>query len=213
MIKKLGHIAKPADKDKVTTKKVTEQVAEQVNTDSQLKVASDSIKNKYSLFAGDEVQPCLKLPPAAHFEEAKTIDEEKDVVLKDEVQIKQRSPLTILSEDEGYLLEDEQPVDEVGLRVEACEEFLSSECKTAKPKKKKRTAVPYRRPKTRPTNKLRWNMKKLLNPKLNARQEAVVIDSSSSEEAKIDKQGSKSKRKSMVKSSSSSQSKKTKISQ
>ena len=56
-------------------------------------------------------------------------------------------------------------------------------------------------------------MKKLLNPKLNARQEAVVIDSSSSEEAKIDKRGSKSKRKSMVKSSSSSQSEKTKISQ
>ena len=55
-------------------------------------------------------------------------------------------------------------------------------------------------------------MKRLLNPKLNARQEAVVIDSSSSEEAEIDKQGSKSKRKSMVKSSSSSQSEKTKIS-
>ena len=56
-------------------------------------------------------------------------------------------------------------------------------------------------------------MKKLLNPKLNARQEAVVIDSSSNEEAEIVKQGTKSKRKSMVKSSSSSQSEKTKISQ
>ena len=155
----------------------------------------------------------MKLPPAAHSEETKTIDEEKEVVLEDEVQIKQRIPPTILSEDEGYLLEDGQPIGEVGLRVEACGEFLSSECKTAKPKKKKRTAVSYRRPKTRPTNKLRWNMKKILNPKLNLGQEAVVIDSSSNEEAEIDKQGSKSKRKSMAKSSLSSQPEKTKIPQ
>ena len=97
----------------------------------------------------------MQLPPAAHSEEAKIIDEEKDAVLEDEMQAKQRSPLTILSEDEGYLLEDEQPIGEIGLSVEACGELLSSECKTAKPKKKKRTAVPYRRPKTRPTNKLR----------------------------------------------------------
>ena len=51
-------------------------------------------------------------------------------------------------------------------------------------------------------------MKKLLNPKLNFRQEAVVIDSSSNEEAEIVKQGSKSKGNSIAKPSSSSQSSK-----
>ena len=57
-------------------------------------------------------------------------------------------------------------------------------------------------------------MKKLLNPKLNFTQEAVVIDSSSSEEAKIVKQGTKSKEKLMAKpSSSSSQPTETKRSQ
>ena len=99
-------------------------------------------------------------------------------------QTKQRSPLTILSEDEGYLLEDEQQIAEAGLSAEACGEFLTSEIKAAKPhKKKKRTVASYRRPKTRPTNKLRCNMKRLLNPKLNAKQETVLIDTSSNEEA------------------------------
>ena len=37
------------------------------------------------------------------------------------------------------------------------------------------------RPKTRPRNKLRLNMKKLLNPKLN-KERVIVIDDSSSEE-------------------------------
>ena len=156
------------------------------------------------------MQPSLQLPPVAHSEEAKISDEEKDAVLEDEMQAKQRIPLTILSEDEGYLLEDEHPIDEVGLSVESCGEFLSSECKTAKPKKKKRTAVPYRRPKTRPTNKLRWNMKKLLKPKLNTRQEAIVIDSSSNEEIEIVKQGSRGKGKSIAKPSSFLQPTKTK---
>ena len=158
------------------------------------------------MFAGEKVQPSLQLPPVADTQETKTVDEEKAVVLENEMQTKQRIPLTILSEDEGYLLEDEQPVDEAELSAEACGEFLTSEVKSARPKKKKkRTVASYRRPKTRPTNKLRWNMKKLLNPKLNFRQEAVVIDSSSNEEAEIVKQGSKSKGKSTAKPSSSSQ--------
>ena len=79
----------------------------QVKVDSQFKISSYFPKSKYSLFAGEKVQPSLQLPPAADTQETKTVDEEKDVVLEDEMQTKQRSPLTILSEDEGYLLEDE----------------------------------------------------------------------------------------------------------
>ena len=61
MMKKLGHTAKPADKDNVKDKKV----AKQVKVDSQFKMSSDFSKDKYSLFAGENVQPNLQLPLVA----------------------------------------------------------------------------------------------------------------------------------------------------
>ena len=100
--------------------------------------------------------------------------------------MKPRSPLTILSEDEGYLLEDEQQTVLTEPSAETYGDFPTSRVKSDKSKKKKKKEVAsyrrsYKRPQTRPTNKLRWNMKKLLNPKLDSRQEAVLINSSSSE--------------------------------
>ena len=50
------------------------------------------------------------------------------------------------------------------------------------------------RPKTRPRNKLRLNMKKLLNPKLNKEGVTVIDDSSSDEKLDVDKGDSKGKR-------------------
>ena len=93
-----------------------------------------------------------------------------------------------MSDDEGYLLEDEQPIAKAELSVEACREFFTSDIKSVKSnKKKKKIVTPYWRPKTRATNKLRWNMKKLLNPKLVSKQETILTDSSSSEGPKVDK--------------------------
>ena len=46
-------------------------------------------------------------------------------------------------------------------------------------------------------------MKRLLNPKLNSKQETILIDTSSTEETEIGKMDSKSKGKSVAKSSSS----------
>ena len=87
-MKKLGHIAKPADKDDVKAKKV----AEQVKVVSQFKMSSDCPKIRYSLFAEEKVQPSLQLPPAADTQETKTIDEEKAAVLEDEVQLNKEAP-------------------------------------------------------------------------------------------------------------------------
>ena len=50
MMEKLGHAAKPADKDEVKAKKV----AEQVKVDSQFKMSSVVSKSRYSLFAGEK---------------------------------------------------------------------------------------------------------------------------------------------------------------
>jgi len=110
------------------------------------------------------------LRPAAVSKEPRAAVIEKVDMPEDDFQTQQRSPLTILSDDEGYLLEEDQPIDKAEGKHETCGEFFISEIKAAKPnKKKKRTVTPYWRPKTRPTNKLKWNMKRLLNPKLNSK--------------------------------------------
>jgi len=54
--------------------------------------------------------------------------------------------------------------------------------------------APGWRPKTRPRNKLRLNMKKLLNPKLNKEGVTVIDYSSSDEKLDVDKGDNKGKR-------------------
>ena len=145
------------------------------------------------------------MPSSADTEEARNIDKERAVTPEEELQTKQRSPLTILSEDEGYLLEDEQQVIMTEPSTEALEDLPTSRSKSVKPKRKKKKSVTTNRKlRTRPTNKLRWNMKKLLNPKLDSKQEALLINSSSSERAESFQQDSKSKKKTSVKPFSSS---------
>ena len=82
MMKKLGHIAKPADNEDVKAKKV----AEQVKVDSPLKMSSVGSKSRFSLFAKEELhlrqQPTV---PEADSEETKTIVEEKAAIPEDEV--------------------------------------------------------------------------------------------------------------------------------
>ena len=139
-MKKLGHKAKPADKEDVKV----EKVAEQVKVDSKFKMSSVGTTGRYSLFSKEELQPSQQLTPAANSEETKAVVEEKAAMPEDEVQTKQRSPLTILSDDEGYLLEEEQPIAKAELSAEACREFFTSDIKSVKSnKKKKRTVTPY----------------------------------------------------------------------
>ena len=140
--------------------------------------------------------------PAETFMEEKIVVIEKVVVKEEEAKVQQRSPITILSEDEGYLLEGDELTVHAESSVNTYRECYSQEDKTKRSKKKKtkvkamelatvrhqgRTLNMVKelasgwRPKTRPKNKLRLNMKKLLNPKLNTA-EVTMIDTSSSEE-------------------------------
>ena len=101
-------------------------------------------------------------------------------------------------------------------RVGTHRKFYSQEDKTVIPKKKKIKVkefasimhqgrilkmigelAPGWRPKTRSKNKLRLNMKKLLNPKLNT-EEVIVLDNSSSDE-KLESSKGKSKGKKPLK--------------
>ena len=202
-MRKLGQKAKLEDKEDVKV----EKAAEHVEVDSKPKVFSAGITGKYSLFSEEKLQPRQQLIPAEVSKEVKAAVTEEVAALKEEFQTQQRSPLTILSDDEGYLLEEDQPVDKTEDKPEACREFSTSEIKTVKPNRKKKkkfeVIAPYCRPKTRPTNKLRWNMKKLLNPKLNSKQVTVLKDISSGEEPEFDTMNIKSKGKTVAKASSS----------
>ena len=92
-MRKLGQKTKPEDKEDVKVEKAVEHV----EVDSKLKVFSVGTTDRYSLFSEEELQPRQQLTPAAVSKEIK--------VAKYEVQTKQISPITILSDDEGYLLE------------------------------------------------------------------------------------------------------------
>ena len=151
-MRKLGQKDKPEDKEDVKV----EKAAEHVEVDRKLKVFSVGTTGRYSLFSEEELQPRQQLTPVAVSKEIKAAVVKKVAMPEDEVQTQQRSPITILSDDEGYLLEEEQPIAKAEVNAKTCKEFFTSEIKVGKPNnKKKRTITPYWRPKTRPTNKLR----------------------------------------------------------
>ena len=61
--------------------------------------------------------------------------------------------------------------------------------------------APGWRPKTRPKNKLRLNMKKLLDPRLNVEGVTILDELSSDEKAEIEKMNPKSKKTAAAKAS------------
>ena len=147
-----------------------------------------------------ETQPVqIKAPTEALIDE-KIVVTEKVAVKEEDAKVQPRSPITILSEDEGYFLEGDEVTISAKSRVGTHRKFYSEEEKTVRPKKNKIKVkefsivihqgktlkmvgefAPGWRPKTRSKNKLRLNMKKLLNPKLNT-EEVTVLDNSSSDE-------------------------------
>ena len=127
---------------------------------------------------------------------------------KEDAKVQQRSPITILSEYDGYLLEGDELTVKAKSGIGTYRECSNPEDITVRPKKKLikvkamefstvrhqgRTLkmlgylAPRWRPKTRPKNKLRLNMKKLLNPRLNTKEVTVLDDDSSDEKPKNEK--------------------------
>ena len=108
-----------------------------MEVDSKPKVFSAGITGKYSLFSEEKLQPRQQLIPAEVSKEVKVAVTE-EVAAPKEFQTQQRSPLTILSDDEGYLLEEYQLIARTEVKAEACREFFTSEIKTVKPNRKKK---------------------------------------------------------------------------
>ena len=126
---------------------------------------------------------------------------------KEDIEVQRESPITVLSKDEKFLFDDDKVPVTDATRVCTDKEFHSQGDEVALPKRKKLKVVEFAsvthqgktfkmlgeiasvwRPKTRPRNKLRLNMKKLLNPKL-SKEKLTVIDDYSSEEKLNDDKG------------------------
>ena len=83
-----------------------------------------------------ETQPVQIKAPAEALIDEKIVVTEKVAVKEEDAKVQQRSPITILSEDEGYLLEGDEVTVSAETRVGTHREFSSQEDKTAMPKKK-----------------------------------------------------------------------------
>ena len=69
---------------------------------------SDDSKGKSLLFIKKEDQPVQNRAPVETLMNEKIVVTEKAAVKEEEAKVQQRSPITILSEDEGYFLEGDE---------------------------------------------------------------------------------------------------------
>ena len=77
------------------------------------------------------------LAPAEVFNEVKAAVIKNVTIQEEEIQTQQRCPITVLSEDEGYLLEEDEFIAKAEARVDSCKEFSTLENKVVRPKSKK----------------------------------------------------------------------------
>ena len=94
-------------------------------------------KGKSSLFIKKEDQLVENRAPAEALMDAKIVVTEKVVVKEEEAKVQQRIPITILSEEEGYLLEGDELTVHTESRVDTHRECYSQQDKTERLKKRK----------------------------------------------------------------------------
>ena len=174
-----------------------EEVAEPSKGDYESQQPSFDSENKFLLSIHKESQPVQNKAPAEALIDEKIVFTENILGDEENTKVQQRSPITILSEDEGYLLEGDELTVSAETRVGTHRKFYSQEDKTVMPKKKKIKVKEFAsimhqgkslnmvgefspgwRPKNRSKKKLMLNMKRLLNPKLNT-EEVTMLDNSS----------------------------------
>ena len=121
------------------------------------------------------------------------------------------------------MLEEDQSIAKTKFNIDSGKEFSTLENKTVRLRKRKNRVeamefctvkhqgrtlkmlgelAPGWRPKTRTNNKLRLNMKKFLNPRLNTKEVTILDDISSDEKPEIDKMSIKRKKTTAAKTSS-----------
>ena len=131
-MRKLGQKVKSEDNKGVKL----EEAPDPLKYYNEPKMFSDDIKGKFSLFIEKKEHPMHHMAPVEVFSEDKTAVTEKVVVQEEDIQAQQRSPITILSEDEGYLLGEDESIAKTKVRIDSCKEFSTLENKTVRPRRK-----------------------------------------------------------------------------
>ena len=116
LVRKLGQKIKVEDKKEIKLEKALEPLKD----DNESQNFSADSKGKYSLFTQEEDQPMQHMAPAETFSEDKNVVTEKVDVQEEDIQAHQRSPITILSEDEGYLLEEDESIAKTEAKIGTC---------------------------------------------------------------------------------------------
>ena len=104
LIRKLGKKVQTENKKDVKLERVTKPSKE----DYEPQQLSADSKGKILLFIKKEDQPVQNRAPAENLMDEKIVDIEKVAVEEENTKVQQRSLITILSEDEGYLLEGDE---------------------------------------------------------------------------------------------------------
>ena len=140
----------------------------------------------------NEISKCIEMKDLDPVEDSLHVEINQEV--KENVKEQEQVPITVQSEDEENSLFNEARVDTEQDVQKQSEEGVMS--RGIKRKVVQLASIRHQgkalcmlgeigaswRPKTRPKNKLRLNMKKLLNPKLAQKKITVIEDSSSQEE-------------------------------
>ena len=190
-----------------------EEVSEPIKEDCESKQHLNDIESKDLQSDNKETEPVQNDVPTHIIVDEKIVHVDKILGEKEDIEIQRQSPITVLSEDEKCLFEDDKVPIIDATRVYTKKKFHSQGDEAALPRRKKLKFVEFSsvthqgktfkmlgeiatvwRPKNRPRNQLRLNMKKLLNPKLNKERVIVIDDSSYNEKLNDDKGDSKGKR-------------------
>ena len=116
LVRKLGQKVKTEDRKEVNL----EEAPKPLKDDNEPQRFSADSKGKYSLFTEKKEQPMQHMTPVEVFSEDKTAVTEKVAVQEEDIQTQQRSPITILSEDEGYLLEEDESNAKTEAKIGTC---------------------------------------------------------------------------------------------
>ena len=122
-------------KSEVKEKDKLEEALEPMKEDNEPKMFPADTKSKYSLFTEKEDQSMQHIIPAEALSEDKAAITEK--VAEEDFEAQQRSSINILSDDESYLLEEDQSIAKTEVMVDSCKEFSTLENKIVRHRRKK----------------------------------------------------------------------------
>ena len=100
LVRKLGHKIKVEDKKEIKL----EEAPEPLKDDNEPQNFSADSKGKYSLFTQKEDQPVQDRAKTEAVMKEENVVIEQIAIKEEDIQVRKISPITILSEDEGYLL-------------------------------------------------------------------------------------------------------------